>query len=242
MNDRRKLTQDEVKELLKKLDLKLKRDGVTAKLLLVGGVAVSWNHERGTLSDDVDGLYSPANLKDYVLELAAEEGLASDWLNSKFTIFANAVPAALYTAYSRLSPTGPGLTVEAAPDEVLLAMKLVAERQKDLPDIAVLALDLGFDGSSTESLRKLLLRMWPGEYELADAMAVRGDEDPDEELEDLLARMQKLIQAEAARRKAAAAAKVKTNRVSGVCSVCSRPLTSPASIARGYGQACGKKR
>jgi hypothetical protein len=62
--------------------------------------------------------------------MAADYGLAPDWLNSNAAAF---VPdTATWVTLEQLG----GLTIECADTETLLAMKVAAERDKDTLDIA----------------------------------------------------------------------------------------------------------
>ena len=69
-------------------------------------------------------------------------------------------------------PTAPGLTVHIAPAKHLLAMKLVALRRQDEPDILALATDLGMTRATAEDFADLLTEVYVGEGVLEQALGV----------------------------------------------------------------------
>ncbi|WP_432940177.1 DUF6036 family nucleotidyltransferase [Kribbella sp. CA-253562] len=129
----------DITRLLGLLEAELSRRGVAASIYVVGGAAIALTYDTGRRTKDVDAELSP---EDSVLEAAAavaeSEGLPPTWLNAdaKSWIPPRAGPS-LPAASSR------GLQVEIASPEALLAMKLVASRNRDVPDIKLLADALG---------------------------------------------------------------------------------------------------
>jgi hypothetical protein len=96
-------------------------------------------YDAGRRTKDVDAELTP---EESVLEAAAavaeSEGLPPTWLNSDAKAW---IPPHATPAPAAASPTG--LRVEIASPDALLAMKLVASRNRDVPDIKLLAEALG---------------------------------------------------------------------------------------------------
>ena len=63
-----------------------------------------------------------------------------------------------------------------APPEDVLAMKLVALRRKDRPDIRLLIEHLDMADASAEDYAKLLERVYSGEGRLATVLNIPGDD------------------------------------------------------------------
>jgi hypothetical protein len=104
--------------------------------------------------------------------MAARHGLPGEWLNSNAT---GRIPPR--PAWARTRPTEPGLTVHVAPAEHALAMKLVASRRKDRPDIRLLIQYTGMVEAAAEDYADLLQRVYAGEGVLAQLLAVPGADD-----------------------------------------------------------------
>lgn len=79
-----------------------------------------------------------------------------------------------------VQPTEPGLHVHVAPLEHLLAMKLVALRQRDVPDILALVERLRLHHAPAEVFVQLLLDAYRDAATLAVALGVSDDEVLDE--------------------------------------------------------------
>ena len=142
MTDAVEFTRADIEELLTALAARLEAQGVAATVYLVGGAAIAL---RGISSDrrtaDVDALMLP---EEQVLaaarQVAAERGIRSTWLNSAVRPYVPPLPETLQP------PPGPGLQIRTAPDDHLLAMKLIAARgQRDMRDIIPLTRRLGLD-------------------------------------------------------------------------------------------------
>ena len=125
-------TREDIEDLLAALGAKLQARGVAATVYVVGGAAIALrNVSSQRRTADVDALMVPEEqVLEAAREVAAERGLRSTWLNS-------AVRPYVPPLYEALQPPGaPGLEVRTAPDEHLLAMKIVAARgQRDMRDI-----------------------------------------------------------------------------------------------------------
>ena len=125
-------TREDIEDLLAALGAKLQARGVAATVYVVGGAAIALrNVSSQRRTADVDALMVPEEqVLEAAREVAAERGLRSTWLNS-------AVRPYVPPLYEALQPPGaPGLEIRTAPDEHLLAMKIVAARgQRDMRDI-----------------------------------------------------------------------------------------------------------
>lgn len=79
--------------------------------------------------------------------------------------------------WARRRPTKLGLTVHVAPPDHLLAMKLIAGRRKDRPDIRLLVQRCEMVSATAEDYADLLERIYSGEELLAQMLAVGSDPD-----------------------------------------------------------------
>ena len=130
-------SRDEIITLLAELGARLDSRGLEVELYIVGGAAMMLGYDRSSVTRDIDALITPAGVIDEVVEeMANERGdLPPDWLNSRV------VPLLPRLADSRSWEMlqVPGLSVEVASAEHLLAMKARAGRSlRDLQDVAVL--------------------------------------------------------------------------------------------------------
>ena len=141
------LTRDEISRLLHKLDAELVLHGHRSILYVVGGanIAMAVDTTRSTTDIDVvvkegaEAVFAAAKRV-----AATEPGLGEDWINSQFTAntdnggiawqwFDNKHLDQVSVAYE-----GRGLRVELASAEMMLALKTLARRPQDLPDIYLL--------------------------------------------------------------------------------------------------------
>src|SRR5262245_58558936 len=90
-------------------------------------------------------------------QLADAEGIPPTWLNENARPWIPSPPPA-----ATARPWRPGLTVHWASPDHLLAMKLVAARPQDAPDIIELARQLGL-GEDATAYADLLERIYDGE-------------------------------------------------------------------------------
>ncbi|MFF1831847.1 DUF6036 family nucleotidyltransferase [Paenarthrobacter sp. NPDC058040] len=127
-----------IRVLLQELADRLESKGIAGDIRLVGGAALILQGISVRMTTDIDASYAEAEAVDLVVsEMARDYGLEKDWLNSHSSAF---VPDG--ATWVALEPLG-ALKVHAADTRTLLAMKIAAEREKDIPDIARLLANLG---------------------------------------------------------------------------------------------------
>lgn len=171
-----------VRELLATLDERLQRRGVAASVYVVGGVAVALQAQPRRLTLDLDAIASNPAVLDEAEAMAAEEGLPPGWLNGAAQPWLPPRPPE-----TRTERSAPGLDVHLAPPEHLLAMKIIAFRDRDVADIKDLARVLHLDDASPEDLRDLVAAV----YATAGALttAIGG---PDDDADELLLRCERV--------------------------------------------------
>lgn len=129
----------EIRRLLDLLNVELQSRGIAASMYVLGGAAIALAHDSMRRTQDVDALPVPT---DQVLAaaraVADAEGIPLSWLNTNAAWW---IPPR--SGISLAAPIEVGLRIEIATPEALLAMKLVASRNRDLPDIRMLAEETG---------------------------------------------------------------------------------------------------
>lgn len=124
-----------IRGLLDDLDRRLGAAGIAATVYVVGGAAISLHlPDAGRRTHDIDGITTDDRVADVVARMADELGLPERWLDGAAPPFLPPTPADALTP-----PSSPGLRVELATLEVLLAMKLAAGRARDQADVVALA-------------------------------------------------------------------------------------------------------
>lgn len=166
------LDAEKMRELLKELDRRLKARRVKASVYLVGGAAMTMEYGRDGLTPDIDAVASDHAVFEESRLLAAEHGLPETWLNSNAGGW---VPPRPDWALRR--PTKLGLTIHIAPPEHMLAMKLIAGRRKDRPDIRLLIQRCDMVDATAEDYADFLEGIYSGEDQLAQVLQVGSDPD-----------------------------------------------------------------
>lgn len=133
---RHEFSAAEIHELLENLGRRVARRGLHLDLFIVGGAALAMDFDRERVTADIDlkAKGSTDVLADLVEEIAVEEGLPSGWLNTDAAAW---VPP-LEPTWPEGGKTFGGLTVVVASAEVLLAMKLLSDRERDVDDMVAL--------------------------------------------------------------------------------------------------------
>ncbi|KGN38076.1 DUF6036 family nucleotidyltransferase [Knoellia subterranea] len=137
-----------IRQLLDELDQRLRSAGIAATVYVVGGAAISLhlpNSDRPT--QDIDGITTESRVAEIVAHMAHELGLPEGWLNGAARPFLPPLPADALAP-----PEHPGLRVQLASLEQLLAMKLAAGRARDRADIVALAAALEVDAEEAIQL------------------------------------------------------------------------------------------
>ena len=166
------LDAETMRALLAELDARLRDRGIAASLYVVGGAAMTLAYGRDRVTPDIDALASHRAVAEEARAIADVHGLAEHWLNSGAGAW---TPPRPESALRR--PTKPGLTVHIAPPDHVLAMKLVALRRKDRPDIRLLIEHLGMADATPEDYADLLERVYSGEGRLAMALNTPADDE-----------------------------------------------------------------
>lgn len=159
------LDRQRILDLLEQLDERLRGRGVAASLYVVGGAAVAVTVVERRVTRDVDVAMLDAVVAEEATAIARAEGLPEDWLSASAAPW---VPTPV--AGERRSRAG--LTVRYAPPEHLLAMKMVALRQQDAPDIGALVDHLGLSKAPAARFAEVLQSAYAGEGELEQVLGV----------------------------------------------------------------------
>lgn len=152
------LTAGDIDRLFRLLEQELDRRGVAASIYVVGGAAIALRHDDARRTADVDARVVPeAEVLAAAEVVASAEGVPPGWLNQRAVAW---IPKG---AGRRTSPPAAGLDIAIATPETLLAMKLVASRNRDLADIRLLAEDLGL--TDARSMADLVREQYGDELE-----------------------------------------------------------------------------
>lgn len=159
------LDADKIQSLFHRLDERLREREISATLYVVGGAAMAVVVGAGRLTRDVDVSALDPVVATEALAVAHEKGLPPTWLNAAAAPWVPAPPAATASAT-------PGLTIRYAPPEHLLAMKMVAHRERDLEDMRQLADLLGLRCAEAQRFEDVLRSAYPGDGELQQMLGV----------------------------------------------------------------------
>ncbi len=126
--------REDLQRLIRLLAVQLDSRGVTGTVSIVGGAALSIQYlvDRDSTTD-IDALL-PQNpqVTEVINEIALQENLPSNWINDAVKAY---VPFETQSMWVELFTVG-GITIRVATADLLLAMKLKADRgMRDRPDI-----------------------------------------------------------------------------------------------------------
>ncbi|CAN5661701.1 MAG: nucleotidyltransferase [Actinomycetota bacterium] len=134
------MNRDELGTALRALGVELQRRGVQGDLYVVGGAAMALAYDTRRSTRDIDAIFEPKLvIYEAAARVADELGLPADWLN-------DGVKGFLVGADPYEAPVleFPGVRVQMASPQMLLALKVVAARiGEDDDDVATLAAMLG---------------------------------------------------------------------------------------------------
>lgn len=162
------LSPDDVRRGLEALVDELVERGASTHIRVVGGAAVMIQAGREALSRDIDALYPPSvSIDEAIRSVAMSKHWPNTWLNDAVKMFASNYDD---DKDWELHITRAGVTVSVASCKLLLAMKLLAARPRDVEDILLLiracgiterqdAVDVFDDYYPTESLKPRALRI-----------------------------------------------------------------------------------
>ncbi|MDA8117230.1 MAG: nucleotidyltransferase [Actinomycetota bacterium] len=132
------LSPGDVREALRELAIELRDDGLTARIRVVGGAAVSLRVGREALTRDIDALVYPPSpdFAEVVRRVGERRGWAADWLIDGVKAF---VSHRDDEEDWDVMEDEAGVTILVAQPRLLLAMKLLAGRgRRDLQDVELL--------------------------------------------------------------------------------------------------------
>jgi len=159
--------RERITSLLSALDLRMKARGIAAGVYLVGGAAIALSVRDTRRTQDVDVLVSDAVVLAEAAALAVQEGVPPSWLNDHARAWIPPTPDGVPPV-----ATEPGLEVRVAPTEHLMAMKMVALRRQDIPDLAALAAALHLTDAPPERFAELLARVYGDDDLLQQVLGV----------------------------------------------------------------------
>lgn len=147
-----------ITEALRRLGERLAYRGVVADLYVFGGAAMALAYDLRRSTRDIDALFHPHGaVASEAKAVALEMGLPTWWLNEQ----ASSYVAPGDDTEAPLVFDHPGLRVHAASPRHLLAMKILAGRGRDVPDIRLLVDHLGL--RSADDVRALCGAVFPDE-------------------------------------------------------------------------------
>ncbi|MDP2014519.1 MAG: DUF6036 family nucleotidyltransferase, partial [Actinomycetota bacterium] len=119
-------TKEQILALLTELGARLDAQGLEVELYIVGGSAMLLGYDRTAVTRDIDALITPVGvIEDVAQQMAKERGdLPPHWLNDHVTPL---LPRVADTRSWQMLAV-PGLSVQVASPEHLLAMKARAGR------------------------------------------------------------------------------------------------------------------
>jgi hypothetical protein len=151
------LSADDIRRLFGELASELDAAGQRAEIFLVGGAAIALCFDARRATRDLDAVFTPTDsVRRAAASVADREGLDPDWLNDAVKGF---LPGPDPNAVRYFE--APGLLVDVASAEYLLAMKLFSSRaETDAEDIALLYREVGYH--TVEEGLALVERSYPG--------------------------------------------------------------------------------
>ena len=142
----------------RRLGDRLVQRGVVADVYIFGGAAMALAYDARRATRDIDAIFQPHGIVlDEAQAVARELGLPSWWLNEQASAY---VARGADDKGPRIFDH-PGLRVQAASPEHLLAMKVLAARRRDADDVRFLVRQLGLH--SADQVLDLCAEIFPDE-------------------------------------------------------------------------------
>ncbi len=138
------MQRDEIEKYLRAVGAELVEQELIGEIVLAGGAFMTLVLRSREATLDVDAYFDPETsgaIRAAALKVARQHGLPDDWLNDAVKGFFATPP--LTTRWAEY----PGLRVDALTPAYMFAMKAVAGRPQDLPDLQELAEHLGVTSS-----------------------------------------------------------------------------------------------
>lgn len=151
------LDREAIVELLTQLGARLDKRGIEAELYVVGGTAMALAYNRSKVTRDIDAVFEPASIVEAEAKAMAKRrrDLPDDWLNSRV----KPLLPLLYDAHQIEAFAAPGISVNVASPQHLLAMKVRAARdERDLQDVLILCRFLQL--SNTDDVWQIADAIW----------------------------------------------------------------------------------
>lgn len=140
MTGRHSFRRADVIDLLREVEVRLAARGIALDIQIVGGTALLLHGVLDRATGDIDARYASADVVEEVAaDMAHEYGLPAKWLNRSAAAF---LPD---DAQWIAGPPGTSSAVRLADLPTLAAMKLAAERSKDIEDLGHIVLALGIE-------------------------------------------------------------------------------------------------
>jgi len=150
------LDRSQIIHLFNELSTELRNQGIRAEVFLVGGAAMALAYDARRATRDIDAIFAPkTGVHLAAAAVAARNDLPDDWLNDAVKGF---LPGS--DPQARQVFENDSLRVDVASPEYLLAMKLLAAREQDIDDIAILYRLCGF--TTTAQGLDLVESVYPG--------------------------------------------------------------------------------
>ena len=138
----RSFRRAEVIDLLREVEARLATRGVALDIQIVGGAALLLHGVLDRATGDIDARYASGDVVEEVAAgMAREYGLPPKWLNRSAVAF---LPD---DAQWIAGPAGTSSAVRLADLPTLAAMKMAAERSKDIEDLGHIVLALGIENA-----------------------------------------------------------------------------------------------
>ena len=166
-NNMEPLTRQDMIECFEDIANRIRFKFVKGTIYLVGGAAVAMAYDDSRTSIDIDARIESAHgeIQRAILDIARERGWPTTWLNEQPVHYIpRGEDSSSTTVYYH-----PNLVVRAAAPRRLIAMKMIAGRERDINDIAVL-LSYAKELQTVKDLIDLMHRFYP-DPEIPDELA-----------------------------------------------------------------------